>query len=858
MKKNILLLVAIVTLAFVLALPVFAQPLAFPTAEGFGRFAKGGRGGAVILVTNLQDAGPGSLRACVEASGPRTCVPTVSGEIRVNSRITCSSPYLTVAGQAAPGDGLMVTNRGGSNLDGPLRLAPACHDAIIRHIRIRPGPPPVKSTNVSALQIEASRVIVDHVSLSWSNDQTLNVLGNGGVSAGGPSPTAGDVTIQDSFVFEPLNNANHTKGIHAFPTFLSAGVEDLSIIRTAFAHSEQRAPLLEPAGHIEWVNALVYNNRNPHGELYTKHGRPYFNITGSLNIRGPNSLANSGAAFDVFQNGGLSDGAIFIGGAGWPGNLAANAVLDPKDSASPAPAGLGLSVPQASVLPPLDAYSAVLARAGALPRDAVDARVVAEIRACTGAIKTPAGIVFPTLASAPAPADADQDGMADAWETANGLNPSNAADRNGDLDADGFTNLEDYLNGLADGLAAAMPAVPVPASLPCGTGGLMASPVINTFAVSKTAALPGEPVTITWSASGASSCRAWNSGGISGFNGSIACTGSTTISFPVSEEYELDFSATNGGYTEIKERILYVSPSGSVPAPDVTLTASDTAIDAGELVTFTWAEAAGVRKLRSAECVASSPDPFWSGFKAVTGAQTFPPSASGVYEIACTGPGGSDSASVTLTVNGAPPPPPPAPPVISVSAPSLVIEGTNTGGACAAPYTDVVITFTRTGDLSGASSVAFSTAPGAAPAVSGNDLCPGFINNAPVNFASGESVKTEVRRVRRESAVEPTENLLITLSAPVGATLGAASTTVEIVNDDAPLAALTSGAPIVTTRADSVRGAAGGVVIGRQPLGARGVITGDRFRQDGQTWWPVDFDADPDGWMRQVSLKVMP
>ncbi len=671
MKRQLVILSFSLLFCAVLVAQAFAGQLAFPQAEGFGRFAKGGRNGAVLMVSNLNDAGAGTLRACVEATGPRTCVFRVDGEIRVNSRVTCTSPFLTIAGQTSPGGGIMITNRGGPNLDGPLRLAPGCDDAIIRHIRIRPGPPPTTSTNVSALQVEASRVIVDHVSLSWSNDQTLNVLGNGGVSAGGPSLTAGDVTVQDSFVFEPLNNANHTKGIHAFPTFLSAGIEDLSVIRTVFAHSEQRAPLLEPAGHIEWVNNLIYNNRNPAGELYTKHGRPYYNVTGSLAVRGPQTLANGAAAFDVFKNGGLTDGAIFIGGAGWPTNLSHNAVLDPKDTASTSPVGLGFSVPPPSVMQPLAAYGAMLTSGGALSRDAVDARVVAEIRACTGSIKTPSGIVFPTLVSAPAPADADRDGMADAYETANGLNPENAADRNGDLDGDGFTNLEEYLNGLADALVAAMPVIAAPASLPCGSSNLIASPVITTFTATPAAVTPGHPVTVTWAATGATSCKA---GGPTGFKGSIPCSGSTILTFATPEEYELDFLATSGNYTEIAERIVYVNAAGSIPAPNVTLTASATTLNAGELVTLTWGEASGVRKLLSAECVASSPDPFWSGFKSVTGAQRFAAAFSGVYSIECTGPGGADTASVTLSVNGSQPPP--LPPVISIGVPATI--GLNT------------------------------------------------------------------------------------------------------------------------------------------------------------------------------------
>ncbi|MFN0023923.1 MAG: hypothetical protein ACKVS5_08485 [Parvularculaceae bacterium] len=573
---------------------------------------------------------------------------SVSGEIRVNSRINCASPFLTIAGQTAPGGGIMVTNRGGSNLDGTMRLAPTCDDAIVRHMRFRPGPPPSVSSNVNAFQTEGSRVIIDHSSFSWSNDQTLNVIGNGGITGSSLSFTAGDVTIQDSYIFEPLNNANHVAQIHAFATFLSGGVEDLSVIRTAIAHAVQRAPLLEPAGHVEWINNIVYNSQNPHGELFTKHGAPFYNMTGSLNILGPDTNQSSGAAFDIFKNGGLNNGEIFIGGAGWPSNLAFNTVLDPKDTASASPVGFGLSVPQSSVLQPLRAYSAVLRSGGALPRDPVDARVVSEIRNCTGSIKTPAGIVYPTLASAPAPADSDQDGMPDAFENANGLNPSNASDRNGDLDGDGFTNLEEYLNGLADALVAAMPAVPEPSALPCGTGALIASPSITTFTVSRTAVLPGETVTITWAATGASSCAA---AGPPGFDGSVPCAGTAIVSWPSASANELDFTATSGNYTEIEERIVYVNAARTIPAPDIELTASAATLTAGQLVTFSWRESRGDRQLLSARCVASSPDAFWSGFKAVGGRQTFAARRSGVYSIMCTGPGGSDTASVTLTVN---------------------------------------------------------------------------------------------------------------------------------------------------------------------------------------------------------------
>ena len=148
--------------------------VAFPGAEGFGADAKGGRGGAVIKVTNLNDSGSGSLRACVEASGPRTCVFEVGGTIELDSRIKISDPYLTIAGQTAPGGGITIRNSA-SNEKGDTFLT-ATHDVVIRYIALRPGHAAGSTTTNRATSIFDSgdgsvyNVILDHISMSWASD----------------------------------------------------------------------------------------------------------------------------------------------------------------------------------------------------------------------------------------------------------------------------------------------------------------------------------------------------------------------------------------------------------------------------------------------------------------------------------------------------------------------------------------------------------------------------------------------------------------------------------------------------------------------------------------------------------------
>ena len=145
-----------------------AAQLAFPTAEGYGRFAKGGRGGRVIAVTNLNDSGPGSLRAAVEAEGPRTVVFNVSGMITLQSRLVIRNPFITIAGQTAPGKGICIRNY---NLG-----AFGSHDVIIRYVRVRPGNTSGQTLDGMGLA-SCDNSIIDHCSISWTMDEAISTRG---------------------------------------------------------------------------------------------------------------------------------------------------------------------------------------------------------------------------------------------------------------------------------------------------------------------------------------------------------------------------------------------------------------------------------------------------------------------------------------------------------------------------------------------------------------------------------------------------------------------------------------------------------------------------------------------------------
>ncbi|MBI1408082.1 MAG: pectate lyase [Caulobacter sp.] len=427
--------------------PAFAaenqgQP-AFPGAEGHGRFALGGRGGAVFYVTNLDDSGPGSLRAAVNAKGPRTVVFGLSGTIRLKSPLKITHPRITIAGQTAPGDGITIA-------DQPVIIE--ADDVVVRYLRSRLG-------DESGVQDDAvtvsrgSRIIIDHVSASWSVDETLSV----GSRYSPPEAGVYDVTVQWSLIGDSLNRSLHAKGRHGYGSLIRGGHG----ARFSFHHNL-------------WANHLArmprpgnYNGpgQDRTGPFIEFRNNVFYNWGGEAS--GYNADTAALAAYDFIGN-------AYLPGPDSKGRLAfceqnslsrayfadnAMAGLVPDDPWSlvgcTPPEGYRATAPLAAsgvrTTDPSRAREAVLARAGASrTRDAIDLQIVAGVRDGTGRrIDSQAEVGgWPALESGPPPLDTDCDGMPDDWERNHGHDPADPADGARDTDGDGYTNLEDYLNSL--------------------------------------------------------------------------------------------------------------------------------------------------------------------------------------------------------------------------------------------------------------------------------------------------------------------------------------------------------------------------------------------------------------------------
>ena len=431
--------------------------LAFPGAEGFGRYARGGREGSVCHVTSLDDAGPGTLRDCVSRSNV-TVVFEVGGWITLTDRLSIAGQNVTIAGQTAPGGGIGVRGRqvtiSGSNL-------------VVRFVRFRRGT--VTSTGDEDTLIIASvahDLILDHCSVGFGLDETFSVPGD---EPTGPH----NLTVQWSIIAYSLQLTNHSAGS------LFVG-NDTSVHHTLWALNKTRNPRARTAegGVLDWVNNLTFgwDARHEYGEQQgwnlSHHpfimansgtGAHYVNAVGNvfLSLR-PTSYAFVGGfdnaegvpAFNLYFADNLLDGDA---------NGTFEATKTDFDMVAPPAARLGerLAAPEVATNTALDAYERVLAGAGAtLPeRDEVDALTVTHARNQTGVLITTEadleleGVTndgYGTLASGGTPADVDRDGLPDDWEISHALDPANPADGSSDPNGDGFTNLEDYLNSLAE------------------------------------------------------------------------------------------------------------------------------------------------------------------------------------------------------------------------------------------------------------------------------------------------------------------------------------------------------------------------------------------------------------------------
>lgn len=416
---------------------------AFPGAEGFGAFAQGGRGGRVIHVTTLADGGAGSLRQAVDTPGPRVVVFDVSGTIKLTRNLYVEEPFITIAGQTAPGDGICLRD---------ATFGVGTDHVVIRYLRCRVGD---EGRGGDAISIGAGRhIILDHCSASWSTDEVL--------SSSTGEPRLSELTVQWCFITEALNRENHgfgslIRGCHG---------ARYSYHHNLYAHNRGRNPRPgnyddrnphdeDPNGLLlDFRNNVIYNWGGGHaGYNADKESVTRLNYVGNYLVPGPDSSSGGHA----YQEGSTYNRGWFAG------NYYEHRLPEDPWSVATFPRWSDRQISIYRQTQPFetgpivtqeapDAYRVVLESGGAsLPRrDAVDRRIVEDVLKGAGRIiksQTEVG-GWPDLHNAPAPRDSDRDGMPDAWEQRRSLNPNDAADGAQDRDGDGYTNVEDYLNSL--------------------------------------------------------------------------------------------------------------------------------------------------------------------------------------------------------------------------------------------------------------------------------------------------------------------------------------------------------------------------------------------------------------------------
>lgn len=422
---------------------------AFPGAIGFGSDTKGGRGGKVIYVTNLNDSGPGSFREAIASSGPRTILFKVSGTINLANDLNLNNPYITIAGQSAPGQGVQI--KGGM-------LKVETHDVILRYLKIRKGNPTggnaadTDSISLAGNKTEVYNLIVDHSSLLWGTDiGGLSILTN-----------AHDITIQDTIAGEGLYLSNHpeateSQGGHSMSLNItslntSGKPTRVTLFRNLITSSDSRNPQIIEGVNVDVVNNVMYNwgNKSAFGNPislnlinnYFKWG-PLSNTTNMWNLR---IDADWTTRHDnaVFRSGNYADG--YTGTWGGQSSI--------YSSTQKTPYSIG-----AADMPAQASYAYVTANVGANRpvRDSVDQRVIDNLR--NGVMRHPNGtiqnrfinaadLVWPNLSGGTPLPDQDNDGMADNWEQTNfgTLSRGSASDSSSDYDRDGYTDLEEFLN----------------------------------------------------------------------------------------------------------------------------------------------------------------------------------------------------------------------------------------------------------------------------------------------------------------------------------------------------------------------------------------------------------------------------
>jgi pectate lyase len=439
MKLNRLITLILLTVPFCSS-TAQDKVIAFPGAEGFGKYTTGGRGGAVYAVINLNDEGPGSFREAVKKKGTRTIVFSVSGNIQLKSPITIHNGDLTIAGQSAPGDGICIQNH-------PVTIQ--ANNVIIRFLRFRLGDTSGTESDALGATRYGENIIIDHCTMSWATDECASFYRNK------------NFTLQWCIISESLNQSVHSKGEHGYGGIW--GGEGASFHHNLLAHHTSRLPRFSgssttpnsPDELVDFRNNVIYNwgGNNTYGG---ERGR--YNVVNNYYKPGPaskpttNWMLNPSSPYGkFFVHGNVYEGNEISSADNWNGGVKASHL----DSVR-ALTEFGIeSITQQMAK---DAFEAVVKNVGAcLKRDAIDKRLVKEV--CDGTAsygKDKNGIIdsqvdvggWPQLKSGPAQKDTDADGMPDDWEKKNKLNSIDPADGPQRSLDHLYSNLEVYLNGI--------------------------------------------------------------------------------------------------------------------------------------------------------------------------------------------------------------------------------------------------------------------------------------------------------------------------------------------------------------------------------------------------------------------------
>ena len=412
---------------------------AFPTAEGYGAWSRGGRGGEVYYVRNLNDSGEGSFRWACMQSGPRTVLFAVSGSIELATPVIISDPFITIAGQSAPGDGVTLIHSG---------IYIKTHDVIIQHIRIRPGDDPAghdyEDRDALTIGEDSYSIMIDHVSASCGVDETIS-------SWYAPQ----FITIQWSIISEGLSESFHPKKEHSKGLLVGDKTRRMSVHHNIFSHNRNRNPLVKGGAECDLVNNLIYNWGwgGVHFAIdYTKAGAKV-NVIGNHFLRGlstENSFL-SGERRDhettIYLEGNTGNDPLLLSFNRNPDSLFAE-----EDYLVQAPVDWNENITLDS---PSIILDSIYAKCGAIypVRDIIDARIVEDVQNGTGEIINSQDEVggYPTLRTSILTntqldaLDLDRDGVPDFFELLEHTDPEDPSDGNSDPDGNGYTLLEEYL-----------------------------------------------------------------------------------------------------------------------------------------------------------------------------------------------------------------------------------------------------------------------------------------------------------------------------------------------------------------------------------------------------------------------------